>query len=180
MSSLKPAEAKLLEDLFGMASGYVLDFSNDTFRTFFRQTVNIDIWADKYHSGSGSKGKRLRTFWEKESDPIVGRALHEMLAYWKVLNPVFESEDIEARYNQAQVIANRLLGKPNLSPEEEFLRRDFGNISFKQLPIEADMIELLEQRLKEATRTLDSKAPLATIFFVWQYSRRRTPWLRIA
>jgi len=31
MSSLKTIEKKLFEDLFGMARGYVLDFTNNTF-----------------------------------------------------------------------------------------------------------------------------------------------------
>jgi hypothetical protein len=45
MSSLKAIEKRVFEDLFGMASGYVLDFSNNTFAEFFRETANIDIYA---------------------------------------------------------------------------------------------------------------------------------------
>lgn len=35
MSNLTPRERRKLEDLFGMSSGYVLDFSNPTFARFF-------------------------------------------------------------------------------------------------------------------------------------------------
>ncbi|ABK98892.1 hypothetical protein [Pelobacter propionicus] len=70
MSSLKAIEKKVFEDLFGMASGYVLDFSNNTFTEFFRETANIDIYAPKYDFNGDSKAKRLRAFWESEPDAL--------------------------------------------------------------------------------------------------------------
>ena len=43
MSTLKIAEKGCFEDLFGMPSGYVLDFSNRTFAEFFRESVRVEI-----------------------------------------------------------------------------------------------------------------------------------------
>lgn len=82
MSSLKAIEKRVFEDLFGMASGYVLDFSNNTFAEFFRKTANIDIYAPKYDFNGDSKAKRLRAFWETELDALVGKVLSELLAVW--------------------------------------------------------------------------------------------------
>lgn len=47
MSSLKDIEKRYFEKLFGMSSGYVLDFSNATFGEFFRR-YNVNIHGPKY------------------------------------------------------------------------------------------------------------------------------------
>ena len=60
MSSLTIVEKKYFEDMFGMSSGYVLDFTNNTFATFFRETVGQDIYLKKYDFNGDSKAKRLR------------------------------------------------------------------------------------------------------------------------
>jgi hypothetical protein len=80
MSSLTEIEKRYFEELFGMRSGYVLDFSDGTFSEFFRSTVRVDIDDPKY--GGASKGKRLRSFWEQEGDMLVGKVLGEMLKVW--------------------------------------------------------------------------------------------------
>lgn len=69
MDSLKD-----IEKIFGMGSGYVLDFSNATFGEFFRQ-YNVDIHDPKYQTFGTSKAKKLRAFWESESDRFVGTVL---------------------------------------------------------------------------------------------------------
>ncbi len=79
MSRLKTIEKKVFEDLFDMASGYVLDFPNNTFAAFFREAVNKDIYSHKYAFNGDSKAKRLRVFWEVESDSVVGKVLSELL-----------------------------------------------------------------------------------------------------
>ena len=60
MSSLTSLEKRRFEDLFGMASGYVLDFSDRTFAQFFKENVGINIYDDRYKYNGGSKAKRLR------------------------------------------------------------------------------------------------------------------------
>ena len=78
MSSLTFPEKKILENLLKMESGYVLDFTDRDFSTFFKD-FNINIDADKYHVPYGSsKAKRLRSFWENESDTVVGKVLEGM------------------------------------------------------------------------------------------------------
>ncbi len=44
MSSLRTIEKRYFEDLFGMSSGYVLEFTNNTFAEFFRENVHINIY----------------------------------------------------------------------------------------------------------------------------------------
>lgn len=62
MEQLRPVELKLVDELFGMSSGYVLDFNNRTLAEFFRREVGIDIYDNAYAINGGSKGKHLRAF----------------------------------------------------------------------------------------------------------------------
>lgn len=75
-------ESSPFERLFQMDTGYVLDFTNDTFRNFVNSSVGIDLYdEDKY--ASGSKASRLRTLWKKESNAVIGKILFDLLMYWK-------------------------------------------------------------------------------------------------
>ncbi|OKY73926.1 MAG: hypothetical protein BM485_16785 [Desulfobulbaceae bacterium DB1] len=165
MSSLKAIEKRVFEDLFGMASGYVLDFSNNTFAEFFRETVNIDIYAPKYDFNGDSKAKRLRAFWETESDALVGKVLTGLLEVWQYNAARNGQTNDSPQYKQAAGIVARLTGKqPDpVATEQEFLHRHYQNISIKNLSIDPNLVPVLESRLAEAQHCLAS-APLATIF----------------
>jgi len=91
--------------------GYVLDFSNNTFAEFFRETANIDIYAQKYAFNGDSKAKRLRAFWETEPDALVGKILSELLAVWQYNASRNGSAKNSALYKQAEGIVARLIGK---------------------------------------------------------------------
>lgn len=58
MSDISFTERRLLESLFEMGGGYVLDFSDRTFNEFIVDAVQKDIDDPKY--GQESKAKRLR------------------------------------------------------------------------------------------------------------------------
>lgn len=81
MDQLRPVELKVVEELFGMDSGYVLDFTNATFDDFFRREVAVDIYDDAYAQGSGSKGKRLRAFLTIGQARAIVRALTSLWEY---------------------------------------------------------------------------------------------------
>lgn len=81
MDQLRPVELKVVDELFGMGSGYVLDFTNATFDDFFRREVGVDIYDDVYAQGSGSKGKRMRAFLTVGQSRAIVRALTSMWEY---------------------------------------------------------------------------------------------------
>lgn len=165
MSSLKVIEKRVLEDLFEMANGYVLDFSNNSFRQFFRDTADIDISAPKYGLNRDSKAKRLRAFWESEPDALVGKVLAGLLEVWQYNATRNGQTEDSPQYKQAAGIVARLTGKqPDpVATEQEFLHRQYQNISIKNLSIDPNLVPVLESRLAEAQHCLAS-APLATIF----------------
>jgi hypothetical protein len=158
MSGLTYLEKRQLEDLFGMGSGYVLDFSNRTFQEFFEDTVQINIYDPKYERNGSSKANHLRTFWEIEDDFKVGKALSELLEIWLHNNKGVTDSNLDA----CKKVVDRLLDKqPSKEPtEKEFLEKDFGLISLKNLKIESTIVPILEERLVEATRCVQSKSHL--------------------
>ncbi len=52
MANLSTIEKQILEKLFQMEGGYVLNFSDRTIGEFFRDDVGIDICAQKYNYAS--------------------------------------------------------------------------------------------------------------------------------
>jgi hypothetical protein len=83
MSDLTSSEKRKLERLFGMGSGYVLDFSNRTFSEFVEESTRRDIYDARYDYGSGSKANRLRGFWGAEGNHLVGKLIGDLIEYGK-------------------------------------------------------------------------------------------------
>jgi len=111
MANLSSIEKIKLEKYFEMGGGYVLDFSNRTFQEFFVDNFGIDIYDAKYDYESGSKANRLRAFWNKEPNHVVGKSISDMLEYWKTLKLIGVQEISIAEQNLANEcnkIAERL------------------------------------------------------------------------
>jgi len=169
MSSLEHLEKEYFEELFEMETGYVLDFTNKSFERFFSNTLDIEIYDDKYGIYGNSKANRLRAFWDKELDEIVGQALSGMLDRF-----VFKEQkkgnkpEENAMYQKCREVANRLVGKKirkkEKSTEEEFLEKEFRNVSFDGIGLDPSIKKIMEARFLEAQKCLDAEASLATIF----------------
>jgi hypothetical protein len=84
MSTLTTLEKRVLEQVLGMGGGYVLHFSDRTFRDFFLDVVGLDVYDKKYALSSGSKANRMRAFWNLESDHRVATVLETLLKYAEV------------------------------------------------------------------------------------------------
>lgn len=165
MSTLKDLEKRQLEDLLGMANGYVLDYNNATFSALFRETVNIDINSERYTKKGESKAKRMRAFWEIESDAIVGKLLAELLQVWNYYNSPRNTEKDSVCYAACKVSVERLSGVASRDDDAEtvFLRKNFGEESLNKLPLDAMMLQILRSRYSEAIQCLQHDAPLAVV-----------------
>lgn len=111
MSDLSSTDKVKLEKMFEMEGGYVLDFSNITFREFIIDNTNIDISDGKYDYASGSKANRLKAFWTKEANYIVGKLISALLDYWKtkrLINHREISQAEQALFDDCYTIAERL------------------------------------------------------------------------
>ena len=159
MANLTSIEKRQFEDLFCMSNGYVLDYSDNSFRELFRSVVNVNIDAQQYLYNGTSKAKKLRAFWEQEPEKIVGKILRELLDVWKYKNQDQKEDNL---YKKCRIIVNKLDGHEEL--EESFLVKDFGKMSFDKLPIECGMIPIVQSRYEEACLCLKHNAPLSVIF----------------
>jgi hypothetical protein len=161
MSSLTDIEKRYFEKLFGMQSGYVLDFSDSSFGEFFNRH-RVSIHAQKYQNYGTSKAKKLRAFWEQEPDALVGKVLGEML----------DAHEANCTLNNAPVlkktrdIVARLQGPvpTKAAPTvDDFLHNEFSIPSIQKLPIEAMAVPIIESRLNEARKAMGAGAYLSTI-----------------
>lgn len=112
MASLKFREKNLIEEFLGMGSGFVLNFSDRTFASFFRDfDVKIDD-APYLEGHSGSKAHRLRSFLDRSPDLLVGEVLQELVEYAESYRPGHPAADgcrsIAARLQSKQLTP----GKP--------------------------------------------------------------------
>jgi Restriction endonuclease len=80
MGAIRSLDMRLIDDLFGMGGGYVLDFSDRTFAEFFTEELNVDIDDSKYKVEGTSKAKRLR-FFLKSCDPHL--MIRTLMALWE-------------------------------------------------------------------------------------------------
>lgn len=74
MSSLALKEKAQFEKLFGMTTGYVLDYSDASFGNLLAE-FDIDIHSEKYSERGTSKANKFREFWKIETDDIVAKVL---------------------------------------------------------------------------------------------------------
>jgi hypothetical protein len=105
MSDLTFIEKTKLEKLFQMGGGYVLDFSNRTLAEFVVESTGRDIYDAKYNYASGSKANRLRAFWTKEPNHLVGKLIHDLLDYCR---PAASDRDQDGLFEECERIARRL------------------------------------------------------------------------
>lgn len=81
MASLKSIEKKYIEDFLEMESGYVLDFSNNTFERFIYDSINIKIYEGKGYEENCSKANKIRQILKKEPDSKVAQLLEDLVEH---------------------------------------------------------------------------------------------------
>jgi hypothetical protein len=113
VSDLTTLEKRKLERILKMEGGYVLDFSNPTFREFVNETTGRDIYHDRYSTIGESKAKRLRAFWSLESNDTVSKLLVEMFQYGLEEGEIDSGPLLEGGRMIACRLSNSRCGRPN-------------------------------------------------------------------
>jgi hypothetical protein len=118
MEQLRSVELKLIDELFGMSSGYVLDFTNSTFADFFHREIGIDIYDNAYAIYGGSKGKHLRAFLTIGQPRAIAKALTALWEYRETdrLGRAQVETVVNARRRLSNIV-ERLGGAPLTSHE---------------------------------------------------------------
>jgi hypothetical protein len=167
MSTLTEVDKRYLEKILGMEGGWVLDYNDMTFGQFFNRH-GVDIHGVKYQAYGTSKAKKMRSFWEVESDALVGKVLSETLGVYEA-NCNLNNKPINSTIlSESRKIVARLLGRPHstssVSTDDAFLNREFSIPNIRNLPIESMAIPIVESRLAEARKALGVGAYLSVIF----------------
>lgn len=167
MSTLTEVDKRYLENILEMGSGWVLDYSDRTFGQFFNRH-GVDIHGEKYQIYGTSKAKKLRAFWEIESDDLVGKILSEMIAVYEANCKLNNKQINSPILLETKKIVSRFLEKSSsmssLDTDEDFLNREFFMPNVRNLPIEATAIPIIDGRLVEVRKTLTAGAYLSVIF----------------
>ncbi len=117
MAELTYFEKDVIENLFGLKSGYVLEFNNFEFHEFVYSAVKKDIFDKKYEYRSNSKANLLRQFIKIETNFIVGTLLDELTKFWlmkaKRGDFVFSHNEMDLHAEMQKIIENLLSKKNN-------------------------------------------------------------------
>lgn len=119
MPNIRSLDMKLVDELFEMGCGYVLDFSDHTMSRFFAEELNVDIDDDAYREQGNSKAKRVRCYLNKVD---LATAVQTLRALWeyregsrKLRNREEWVENAEGRFHS---LLNRMQGKPDARQAE--------------------------------------------------------------
>src|SRR5271170_8041584 len=137
MSDLTYLEKRKFEQLLGMETGYVLDFTNQSFAEFVRDGTGRDIYDSRYDYQRGSKANRMRAFWQKEDNALVGKLMGDILDYRGEPGPLDET---------CRLIVYRLLHKTPVN------RTDTGPQHKEQSPQHHERSRLLGELKEEFSR----------------------------
>ena len=167
MSSLTDVEKRYFEKLLDMQGGYVSDFSDATFGEFFSRH-GVEIHGTKYQTYGTSKAKKIRAFWEREPDALVGTVLSELLDSYEADCDLNNRAADVAILEKSRGIVARLSGKAAPAKPsqtvDDFLHHEFTVPNIQKLPIEALAVPIVEGRLAEARTALGAGAYLSVIF----------------
>lgn len=148
MADLTTSEKQILEKLFQMGGGYVLNFTDRTFGEFFNDDLKIDIYNQKYNYASGSKANRMRGFWMKATNEEVSESIVCLLDYIKTQTLIDElpSDEFPAeRMLAALDIADRLYNSAGPTIGQSKATFDNGSINIILQPDIFDHVkELLD------------------------------------
>jgi len=169
LSSLTQIDRVPLERLFEMGGGYVLDFSNTSFQSFIHEVTGVNIDDPMYSVYSGSKAKRLRGLWARESDQFVGKLCEKLMEYESAISSDVSPEKVALR-EQCAVVVGRLLGRPVASAptpkprvESDILQEDFSGVKVDDLKLEQQVVDILKARLTEAQACFGAQAYLSVV-----------------
>ena len=149
-----------------MSSGFVLNFTDATFEAFFKRH-GVNIHANQYQTYGTSKAKKMRRFWEREPDWLVGRVLSELLDYYEAQCESGGLERVPVSLGKSRETVARLCGEPvneNSTADDGFLNKEFEIPNIQRLPVEFAVCEIIQDRVKEAQSCLSNGAHLSVIF----------------
>jgi hypothetical protein len=114
MPNIRPIDMKLVDDLFEMGGGYVLDFSDRSMAVFFAEELNVDIGDPAYQEHGTSKAKRLRCYLSEVDLAASVTTLRALWEYREVIRKNCGREEwVLNAEGRLLSLLNRMQGKPD-------------------------------------------------------------------
>jgi hypothetical protein len=141
MNNIRATEMMLVDDLFDMGGGFVLNFSDRTFAQFFASELNTNIDDPRYAQVGTSKAKRLRYFLQQVDKPTVVRTLSALWEYREALRiRAKEPEKVEDAGKRLRSLISRLEGRPDVITRPPSARPSFDKQKIAR--IKADLLSV--------------------------------------
>jgi hypothetical protein len=119
MPNIRSLDMALLDEIFEMGGGYVMDFSDRTMSRFFAEELNVDIDDEAYREQGNSKAKRLRCYLNKVDVATSTKTLRALWDYREGRRKDRGREEwvpnAEGRFHS---LLARMEGKPGAAPAE--------------------------------------------------------------
>jgi hypothetical protein len=111
MTNIRPIDILILDNLFDMSGGYVLNFSNRTFSEFFVGELNIDIDEPLYAKNGTSKARRLKCFLQTVDKATAILTLNALWEYREAVRAKFGQEEaVQNAHGQFLQVIDRISG----------------------------------------------------------------------
>lgn len=155
MADLDLKTKQVIEELFEMRTGYVLDFSNNSFSSFIYDVIKIDIYHGKGYEEYSSKANKLRQIFKQEDNLKVANLIEALIDYYEDFKlKQNKLTDYDRKKIKEIKITVEILKKKNqekIYPVEELdniiQKISTRNAQFKQMTI--------DEKLKELCNTLE-------------------------
>ena len=110
---IRSMDMPIIDRVFGMEDGFVLNFSNQNFAEFFRGEVNVDIDNPHWAVQGGSKAKRLRYYLRQADRQKALDTLNALWVYREASRVTVDYPELDDSVLTAYFrIIERLGGKP--------------------------------------------------------------------
>ena len=172
---LSMAERAVLEKLFRMDEGNVLNFDMEDIKFFFRNDMGVDIYDDKYdipNSSWGDRAARVKNFMEQSSPKAVASLIEKLINCIKsgINAGIYTEEEYPAHLiERANGIKNRLLGSEEsvsiTTTPKEFHFDDIANIleNLEKLNLDPALHKCITRRINEMHTCMENKCYLSTV-----------------
>lgn len=168
MANISFKNQAIMEELFGMNNGYVLNLSNNQFKNLVAKHANIDVYQDSRYIIESSKAKKLRKIWDFENDQIVGEIILDLLEHREaiiVLKTEYDNDYKDPLASQA--IAIKELANGMISKKHDYLTNDerlMIDISAAESVLD-DLIKIGEQACNNVSYNAKSKENTINDYF---------------
>ena len=110
---IRSMDIPIIDRVFSMEGGYVLDFSNRTFSEFFHEELGVDIDDRRWAVQGGSKAKRLRYYLRQANRQTALDTLNALWEYREASSVTAHYRELDDSIRAAYYrIIQRLGGRP--------------------------------------------------------------------